>query len=431
MVALSNWLCFVVFVPSEAEVTTQYLSTIVPRLQPYIFDHHHLTLLGLLIVGLLTIIYGVINFWGIKSLSKTNNVITVIKLLVPLFAGITIIATMFHPHNFVAYKDTLAPYGVGKVFSTVTNSGIFYAFFSYSLIPVFAKELKDPQKNIPIALIASVVICLIIYLVLQVAFIGALPPAMVVAKGWAHISFTSPLAQLAMMLDLNLLVVLLYADSALSPSGAGAVYAGAASRTFTGMAMDKQMPRFFDAIHRIHNFSRRSMIFSLLISFVMVLFFKKWQTIMLLVTVFQLLSGVAVPIAFTKLRQTESDRHRLFKMPFGRLVGFFIYLLLTFLLAQAGLKAWVMALVLHILFFVVYSVSSYGGNIDKIIKGFCSAWMMFLYLAIVTLYGYLQQLNLLQRPTTLISFFVVATVLYWLLLGQKDFQTNTPKIIKV
>ena len=430
MVALSNWLCFVVFIPSEAEATTQYLSTMVPRLQPYIFAYHHLTVLGLLIVGLLTIIYGVINFWGIKSLAKTNNVITIIKLLVPLFAGITIMATTFHAHNFVAYRDTLAPYGIGKVFSAVTNSGIFYAFFGYSLIPIFAKELKDPQKNIPIALIASVVICLIIYLVLQVAFIGALPSAMV-AKGWAHINFTSPLAQLAMMLDLNLLVVLLYADSALSPSGTGAIYAGSASRTLTGMAADRQMPRFFAVLHPLHNFSRRSMIFSLSISFVMVLFFKKWQTIMLLVTVFQLLSGVAIPIAFTKLRQTEAHRHRLFKMPFGSLVGFFIYLLLTFLLTQAGLKALAMALVLHMVFFVIYSVSAYGGDTGKIIRGFCSSWTMFLYLAVVALYGYLQQIDWLQRPTMLISFFVVATILYWLLLGQRDFQTKTPQLIKV
>ncbi len=429
LVALSNWLCLVIMIPSEAVATMQYVSTVAPRFTPYVFVNHNLTLLGIVIVGLLIIGYGLINFWGIRSLAKINNVITVIKILVPLLAGIAIMAASFHPHNFVDYRGTIIPYGVGTVFAAVTNSGVFYAFFGYSLIAIFAKEIKNPKKNIPLALAISVLICLLIYLVLQFAFIGALSPSMI-AKGWKHLDFNSPLVQLALILDLNLLVIILYADSALSPSGSGIVYAGSVMRVLTGMAKDRQMPMFFDNLHPVFNISRRSMIFSLLLSFVLVFFFSNWQKIMLLVTVFQLISSVTIPLAFTKLRQIKPDEYRLFRMPFGNILSFVIYLLLTFLLTQTGTTALLMSLFLYVIFFLLYSLSYYGGKVDKLIRAFLSAWTIFTYLAFMTLYGYFQQINVLQRPVILVSFFIVAAIFYWLIMQQKDFQTKTPKLIK-
>ena len=425
IIAISNWLCMVIMIPSEAEATTQYISTIDPHWTPYIFHQHQLTMFGTLIVCVLMIIYGLINFWGLRSLAKANNVITTIKLLVPSITGIIIIATVFHAHNFTAYKDTVAPYGVSRIFTAVTNSGIFYAFFGFSMISVFTKEIKNPKRNIPIALVLSVFTCLIIYLILQVAFIGAINP-MSVSNGWHTLNFTSPLAQLALLLNLNVLAVILYADSALSPSGTGVVYAGSAPRMLTGMAKDRQMPKFFDDVHPIYNFSRRSLIFSLLFSFIMVLFFNNWQKIMVVVTVFQLISCVAVPIAFTKLRQTEANQPRLFKMPFGKTCSFLLYLLLTYLLTQAGTKALFTSLILHIIFFIFFSVSYYGKNTQKIKKSLKSCWTIFLYLVFTWIFGYLQDQHLLQKPLVLVCFLVLAVVMYYVILGQKDYHQEAP-----
>ncbi len=57
---------------------------------------------------------------------------------------------------------------------------------------MYGAELENPKKNIPRALIISVFICFLIYSLLQVAFIGGVPPAMI-ANGWGKLNFTSPL----------------------------------------------------------------------------------------------------------------------------------------------------------------------------------------------------------------------------------------------
>ncbi|MDF1759771.1 MAG: APC family permease [Coxiellaceae bacterium] len=423
VVAISNWLGMVIVIPSEAEATTQYLSTIYPSWSHFIFTDHQLTLYGTLIVCVLMLIYGFINYWGIRGLAKANNFITVIKLAIPLITGISIMAAAFHPGNFTAYHHSFAPYGIGKAFGAVVNSGIFYAFYGFSMISIFASEIKNPRKNVPIALIVSVVLCLIIYLVLQMAFIGAMPTSDVL-KGWHELSFTSPLAQLTLMLNLNLLTIVLYADSAVSPSGTAIVYTGTAARNLTAMSQDKQMPNFFNSLHPIHNFSRRSLFFSLLLCFIMVIFFNNWQKIMVIVSVFQLITCIALPVAFTKLRYDEKDRERMFKVPFGKALSFVIYLLLSFLLIQAPAKALFTSLVLHIGFFLAYSISFYRHNVIKIVRAFKSSLGIFIYLAFTAIYGYANHEHLISRPWLFTSFFIIAVGVYFIMLKQRDYQID-------
>ncbi|MCP4476311.1 MAG: APC family permease [Gammaproteobacteria bacterium] len=229
--AVSVWLGVVLTMSSEAVATIQYLSTISPSWKPYLFNHDNLTLLGTVGVVVLIILYGVLNYWGMQVLSKTNNIMAVIKVAVPLIVGLLLLFSAFHKANFTAYHHSFAPYGVGHAFSAVITCGIFYAFYGFSSIATFGSELKNPRRNIPIALVASVLICLLIYLLLQVSFIGALPPDMV-KKGWHQLNFTSPLAELLILLNLNVGACILYFYAVISPSGAGITYTGTGMTSF-------------------------------------------------------------------------------------------------------------------------------------------------------------------------------------------------------
>lgn len=73
-----------------------------------------------------------------------------------------------------------------------------------------------------------------IYVLLQVAFIGAVDPSMIV-NGWGHLNFNSPFADLAIALGINWLVLILYADAFVSPSGTGITYTATTSRMIYGM----------------------------------------------------------------------------------------------------------------------------------------------------------------------------------------------------
>lgn len=420
IVAVSNWFAMIVLIPSEAEATVQYFSTFHPYLNRHLFVNGLLTKAGIAIVCLLIVVYGIINYWGIKSLAKTNNLISSIKLFIPGFTSLIIILTAFHPGNFTIYKNTFAPYGITNAFTAVVNCGIFYAFYGFSLITIFAKELKNPQKNIPIALVGSVLICLAIYLSLQISFIGAINPS-TATNGWHLLNFTSPLAQLAGLLGLNWLAILLYCDATISPSGTAIIYVGSGTRMLSAMAEDKQFPSIFANLHPKHQISRSSLIFTILLCFSLVAFFDNWQKIMVVVTVFQLIACLAIPLAFTKLRLSKPKENRLFYMPLGKTSAFLAFVAITYLLAQTGFKAILFSLLLHVVFFIIYCNAQYKFRAKLTWYAFKSSWSMFAYLAILAIMGYAHDINILEKLSVFPIFLIFALISYKLLVNQNSY----------
>ncbi len=421
VIAISSWLGFVIVIPAEASATIQYLSTAFPSLTSYIFIGQQHTILGsVCIVGLICV-YMLLNYWGIKSLAKASNIIGIIKIIIPILTSIILMVVAFHPSNFTAHG--FAPYGYSHVFSAVVTCGIFYAFYGFTMIAMYSSELKNPKKNIPRALVFTVLLCLFIYLLLQTAFIGALPTAMV-AKGWSALNFTSPLAQLLLLLNINFLAIwaiVLYADSAISPSGTGIIYLGSASRTLTGMARDKEVPKFFNQTHSIYNLSRRSLIFTTFVCCIVVFFFKNWRSIMVVVTVFQLISCMAIPVAFIKLRVNKPNSERIFKVKFGLTLSVIIYLVVCYLLTQATVTALVLALILHVLFFLFYAITFYGAKISLILKAFRSASSAFAYIILSIIFGYFNKIGLLTNDYIMIAFFILYSINLWALLKQRSY----------
>lgn len=422
IISSSNWFATIITIPAEAEASIQYLAQAFPSLSDKVFFNNHFTYLGISIVCVLMLLYGLLNYWGIQLLAKANNMITIIKLTVPALTAIIFFAASFHPENFTVYKGVIAPYGWDKMFTAVVTCGIFFSFYGFSMITVFSKELKNPQRNIPLALGGSVLICLLIYLMLQTSFIGAVDTSLI-ATGWSNLNFTSPLAQLAIVLGINWMAIVLYVDAAISPSGTGIIYVGSSARMFTGMAQDRQMPAIFAKEHPKFAISRLSICVTLVFCMVLVIFFDNWDKIMIVVSVFQLLSCVAVPIAFCKLRKVAPEKFRPFRMPGGTILSYVVYVVVTYLLIQCGFLSLFLSLVFHAVFFLVYCISHHR-SLAKSIKAFASSWTLFAYLTLISLFGYFQEQGLMSNALYMVGFFVIFSVNYVLLLNQKGYNNN-------
>lgn len=421
VIAASNWLGVILVIPSEAQATVQYLSHISESFQKHIMSNGSLNAEGMLIVLALIVIYGLVNYWGIKILTKVTNIISIFKIFVPLITACILFYVSFNPHNFTSYHNTWAPYGILPAFTAVVTGGIFYSFFGFGAITTFASEIKNPQRNLPIALILCIAICLVIYLMLQIAFIGATPAAMV-AKGWHNINFSSPLVELVLLFNLNFWAVVLYLDAALSPSGTAIAYVGSAGRILTGMSRDKQMPNFFASMHEKFNISRRSLVVSLISCFIIVLFFRSWQAIVIVISALQLLTCAAVPVALVKFRETKANETRSFKLMFGKTLSALIFILVTYLMIQAGSKALIFALILHAILFVFYISSQYKANLGKSIRAFVSSWSIFFYLAVILVMSFI---NEKYKPESLVDFgifIIISLVMYYFMLNQKSVQ---------
>ena len=115
----------------------------------------------LLIVGLLTWVL----VWGIRESAGFNSTMVLLKLAI---VGFFVFVGAFYvrPSNWTPF----APHGFTGVSSAAAN--IFFAYIGFDAISTAAEETRNPQRDMPISIIASLVICTIIYLAVAVVLTG-------------------------------------------------------------------------------------------------------------------------------------------------------------------------------------------------------------------------------------------------------------------
>ena len=124
------------------------------------------------------------------------------------------------------------PFGFHGVFSAMATGGVIFAYQGFEQAVQLGGESANPRRNIPIAVIGAMLIGVVIYMLLQVAFIGALEPSDL-KHGWSKLAFNGlvgPFAGLASAVGLGWLAILLYIDAAISPGGTGLLYTGTSAR---------------------------------------------------------------------------------------------------------------------------------------------------------------------------------------------------------
>src|SRR4051812_9985462 len=103
--AWSNWIAIVSVIPVEAEASVQYMASWEWAWAQSLYipapgGHGELTVPGLAIAAVLVVVYFLVNFWSVKLFAHSNTAITIFKLVVPALAGVSLIASGFHPENF-------------------------------------------------------------------------------------------------------------------------------------------------------------------------------------------------------------------------------------------------------------------------------------------------------------------------------------------
>ena len=232
-------------VPIEVLASVQYATPYLPWLMTGTGDDQVLTGGGLAVSIALTLVFSFINVLGVKAFARFNNVLVWWKLIIIVLVVAALVVAAFHADNFTSARTGgFAPFGYDKVFAALPAAGIVFSFLGFRQGVEFAGETSDPRRNVPFAVVGSVVITGLIYLALQAAFIGALPPS-ALAHGWAHLQYDNvagPLAGLALLLGMTWLAVLLYADAIVSPADTGLIYAGVSARLSYAISRNSSAP---------------------------------------------------------------------------------------------------------------------------------------------------------------------------------------------
>src|SRR5438128_2188829 len=148
-------------VSQGGESLSNYSSATIPTIAGYPIA---LNLPALLVVAAVTALL----IYGIRESARTNNTIVITKLAVVVFV-ISFGAFMIHPTNWHPFVPT----GIGGVMSGAAI--VFFAFIGFDAVSTTAEETKNPQRDMPIGIIASLIICTVLYvLIAAVVDIGSL-----------------------------------------------------------------------------------------------------------------------------------------------------------------------------------------------------------------------------------------------------------------
>jgi amino acid transporter len=305
----------VTIAPIECYAFVTYAAYYWPSL--YNLKEGKITGTGLLVTIVLMAVFTAVNFLAMRQFARVNNTITWWKVAVPVFT-IIVLLFKFHPGNFTAGGLGFAPGGIRGLTAALPLAGIIFAYSGFEQCDQLAGEIKNPGRNLPRAIIISVLIGTVIYTLLQVAFIGAIPPHEIAKGGLLHITnpliLEGPFAGVAALAGLAWLAHILRVDAFISPSGTGLIYTTGTSRISYGLARNRYAPQMFDKVNR-NGVPWVGLIFAFLIGLLFLLPFPSWQSIVGIITGASVLMYAGAPLSVGAFRKQVPDANRPYRMP--------------------------------------------------------------------------------------------------------------------
>ncbi|HEY0472193.1 MAG TPA: APC family permease [Kribbella sp.] len=286
-------------------------------------------------VGLMAVITA-INFLSIRLLARTNSTATWWKVGIPLLTIFVFALAQFHTGNFTA-ADGFNPYGAKGILSAVSTSGIIFALLGFEQADQLAGESTNPKRDIPRAVIGSIVIGAIIYILLQVVFIAALPAGQIQGT-WATAAFstlTGPFAQVATLLSLGWLATILYLDAVISPGGTGLIYITGSSRVSYGLSRNGYVPSAFEKTTR-RGVPWAGLIAAFVIGCICFLPFPSWRSLVGLITSASVLMYAGAPLAFGVFRRRLPDADRPYRLAGGSWMSPLAFVVANLLILWSG-----------------------------------------------------------------------------------------------
>ncbi|MGH9170824.1 MAG: APC family permease [Acidimicrobiales bacterium] len=254
------YLLSAVSVPAiEAEASVTYLSSKFPHIG---LISPSTTIIswpkGVLLAFGFMLVFFVLNMAGIRLLSEVNRWVVLWKLVIPTLTFIFVFFA-FRSSNFGSAVGGFTPLGKAPIFQAVATAGIVFSFLGFRQALEYAGEARNPQRDVPRATIISVLIAIVLYTMLQLAFTGAIRWGSMGVKvgswklistgAWATGPFYRELHAAGMGVLAGFAALLIW-DAVISPAGTGYVYMGTSVRTFYGMSVQRLFPPGLQNINR-------------------------------------------------------------------------------------------------------------------------------------------------------------------------------------
>jgi basic amino acid/polyamine antiporter, APA family len=322
------------------------------------FSHDYIAVLVIIAVTAILVI-------GIKLSSQFNQVITAIKVLVTIFIigfGVWFIDAANLTPFIPAPEPAAGGYGTGVdaylipsllgidtifgVTGIFTGAAlVFFAYIGFDIVATTSEEARNPQRDLPIGIFASLGICTVLYILASVVFTGLVPYGDLATAAPAATALAAtpfPAAQFvvsaAILVGLTVVCMILILGQ---------------SRVAFAMSRDNLLPRWFSKVHPTFRTPYRITIITGILSAILT-FSLPLTTLGELVNIGTLAAFVLVSIGVLVLRRTQPDLPRAFKTPLVPYVPIAAALICLFVMGFLTIGTWLRFLVWMGLGLIIY-----------------------------------------------------------------------------
>ncbi len=153
----------------------EFLADVAPGLENALVETIGTTGTVVTLTTLIALVFLALNIIGTHATGKAENIVTVGKLVIlSVFIAFGLLAVVQHPEVAIDNARPFLPLGTTGVVAAMGL--IFIAFEGYDLIATVSEEVKDPKRTIPRAILASLGITLVVYLLVVFVTLAAVPP---------------------------------------------------------------------------------------------------------------------------------------------------------------------------------------------------------------------------------------------------------------
>ena len=295
---------------------------------------------------------------GIKESANLNNVVVFVKVGVVLLF-IALAAKAVNPANWTPFippnAGTREAFGFSGV---VAGAGVvFFAYIGFDSVSTAAQEAKNPQRDMPVGIIASLLVCTVLYIIVAAIATGVLP--------YGELDVPDPIAKVAQAAGLGIFTDLIILGALAGLTSVILVQLYGQSRIFYSMANDGLLPPW---VAKIHPRFRTPWITQIVIGIAVAIpaGFLTVREAASLVSIGTLLAFAIVSAGVLVLRKNEPNLHRPFKTPLVWFVAPMGVISSLYLMQALPLRTWMRLLIWLVIGLVVYFL--YGVKHSKLAK---------------------------------------------------------------
>jgi APA family basic amino acid/polyamine antiporter len=280
---------------------------------------------------------------GIRESAWVNSWMVALKLVIIGFF-IIVGAVYVKPDNWTPF----APNGFKGISSAAAI--IFFAYIGFDAVSTAAEETRNPQRDMPIAMMASLGICTVIYILTALVLTGLLP--------WNQLATAEPLATAFSALGMHWAAGIIALGAVFATTSVLIVFQLGQPRIFFSMARDGLLPEW---AARVHPRFRTPHITTILTGVFVAVFatLLNINEVVELTNIGTLFAFVLVSLGIIVLRRTDPDRPRPFRTPLVPWVPLASVAMCGYLMLQLPVRTWerfVIWLVLGLLVYLLYGV---------------------------------------------------------------------------